>query len=492
MRSCMRKVKDLCKHIIMLAPLLFIASCLNSKDEFDVDKILGSENIVDVMIIGSGPAGLSAAMHGARSRLKTVVIGEDMGQPERTTWVENYPGVFPKVLGPELVKSMKKQAESFGAEFVLDKVTNIDFSSWPYKVETEGGKTFNALTVIVATGVSPRNLNVPGEQEYSHGKGVSSCAICDGPFYTGEDVVVVGGGDSAVEEAIQLANAGVKKVTVLVRSYKMRAIPIMQEHLEGYPNIFVKYNTKVKEILGDGNQVTGVTLYDTIAEEEYLLPVSGVFLAIGSEPNTDLVKDAVDLDARGFILMQERKQKTSLPAVFAAGDLESGRNRQIIIAAAAGVQAGIDAFNFLTEVVGLNTKARKKLKKFYFNPEVTFNFVSEVEVQKIENMQSFEKQVLQSKIPVVVDVYTEHCPSCIKMLPAFNAVAKDFHKRVKLFKVDGGQASDIAQKYSIQRVPCILVFKDGKLIDRHNKAMTRKELSELIEGVLATPAAATE
>ena len=189
--------------------------------------------------------------------------------------------------------------------------------------------------------------------------------------------------------------------------------------------------------------------------------------------------------------MQGRRQHTSLEGVFAAGDLESGRTRQIIIAAGAGVQAGIDAVSFLTEVVGLNTKVRKKLKSFYFNPEVTFDFEGEVEVQKLTNMQEFETEVLQSKIPVIVDFYTDNCPSCIKMLPAFNAVAKDYHKKVKLFKVDAAQAMDIIKKYFVQKVPCILVFKDGKLVVRYNEAMTRKELSGLIEKVIS-PAADTE
>jgi len=462
--------------------LLLIPSCINSaSDEFNIENALGKENLVDILICGSGPGGLSAAIHGSRSRLRTLVVEGHTpgGQLTRTTWVENFPGQK-KIMGPELMETIKEQAASFGAEFLSDSVVDVDFSTWPYKVTTEDGLVFHAMTVIVATGVSPASLGIPGEEEY-FGRGVSHCAICDGPFYKGEDVVVVGGGDSALEEATQLAPYA-RKITVLVRSYRMRAIKIMQERIEDYPNIFVRYNTSVKEIIGDGDEVTGVRLLDRETKKEYMLPVSGVFLAIGSKPNTAFLKGEVEMDERGYLILKGRTQKSSRKGVFGSGDVESDRGHQAVIAAGSGVQAAIDAVKFLTEEVGLSTKAVKRLKKSYYAGLADAFDEQEVEIKEVETEEAFYDTVQNSKEPVVFDFYADPCPSCDVMLPLFKSVAKEYGKKAQFFKVNRDELVDVSKKYAVRNVPCILIFKDGKLVATYRKPVkNKKELSDLVE-----------
>jgi len=482
----MKLCSKLFKTFFSLTILLGISSCIGGDShKFNVENAIGRENLVDILIAGSGPAGLTAAIHGSRSRFNTLVLEgpNPGGQLMRTTWVENFPGVE-KIRGPELIAAMRKQAEGFGAEFVADSVKDIDFSSWPYRVTTANDMIIHAMSVIVATGASPRKLGIPGEEEY-WGKGVGTCAICDGPLYRDEEVVVVGGGDSAVEEAIQLVNFGVAKVTVLVRSDKMRAIRIMQERIKEEESVFIKHNTLVKEVVGDGTFVTGVRVLDKISGEEYVIPASGVFLAIGSEPNTWFVKDVVNMDQRGYLILQERTQKTSKEGVFAAGDVEAERQHQAIIACGTGAQACIEAVDdWLTREIGLSRKIMNKLKDNYYKQKVSG--ATSVTLQEIKTVETFKKEVLESKIPVIVDFYTQACTSCKKMEPTIKAFAKDYANKVKVVKIDAGVAFDITSlikntyNVGITKVPYVVIFKDGKLLEHTQSALTRKELSDLV------------
>jgi len=482
MRLCSRFFKTGFSLLLLLG----ISSCIGGESyKFNVENALGKENLVDILIAGSGPAGLTAAVHGARSRFNTVVLEgpNPGGQLMRTTWVENFPGVE-KIKGPELIAAMRKQAEGFGAEFISDSVEDIDFSSWPYKVTTQNGMTIHAMSVIVATGASPRKLGIPGEELY-WGKGVGTCAICDGPLYKGEEVVVIGGGDSAVEEAIQLVNFGVGKVTVLVRSDKMRAIRIMQERIKEEESVFVKHNTVVKEIVGDGEFVTGIRVVDKISGEEYVIPVTGVFLAIGSEPNTWFLKNTAQMDQKGYLVLQDRTQKTSKEGVFAAGDVEAERQHQAIIACGTGAQACIEAVDdWLTREIGLSRKVMRKLKDCYYKKKVAGEIT--VDLKEVKTVEAFRSEVLESAIPVIVDFYTQSCVSCKQMVPVIEAFAKDYSKKVKILKVDAGTAVDIvnlikeAYGISIMKVPYVMVFKDGKLVDKNLGALTRNELSQMM------------
>jgi len=478
------------KNSLAFVALLCIPSCIGAGEDhgksLDINNAVGKENLVNIVVVGAGMSGMSAATYLGRSNLAPVILEGHTpgGDLTKTTDVENFPG-FAKIAGPELVDRMKKQAEKFGAEFLADSLEKIDFSSWPYKIVTENGMTIHAMSVIIATGSSPRKLNIPGEDEY-YGRGVSHCAICDGRFFANEHVVVVGGGDSAVEEAIQLVNFGVEKVTVLVRGVKMRAVEYSQKRLREEEKVFIKHNTQITEILGDGDKITGVKVFDKITKESYVIDVTGVFLAIGSEPNTWFLKNKVDMNAHGYLIMKKRTQETSQVGVYASGAIEEGRPNQAVIAAGAGAQAAVEVSKFLTEELGLNTKMRAKLRDSYYKGKAAKQelLVTEAEVKKIENTEQFNTQVLEEKEKLVlVDFYTDTCPSCLQMMPAIAELAKDYAKKIKVFKIDAANPdiADVWTKYKGQQVPRILLFKEGEVVEDHYKALSRKELSDMVD-----------
>ncbi|KKP27094.1 MAG: Thioredoxin reductase [candidate division TM6 bacterium GW2011_GWF2_30_66] len=477
------------KSSFLLCILMVVPACKGVKNEsdesFDITSCLGKENLVDILVLGSGPAGLTAAIHGARSRFTTLVLEGNTpgGQLTRSSGIENYPG-FPMIPGQDLMDIMRKQTEDFGAEFLSDSAVDIDFSSWPYRVKTENGMIIHAMTLIVTTGSSPRMLGVPGEQEY-YGRGLSVCAICDGPMNKNQDVVVIGGGDSAIEEAIQLINFGAKKVTVLVRADKMRAIKSGQDRLKKEENVFIKHNMKVLEIVGDGNDLTGVKVFDKINNETYVIPAHGVFLAIGSYPNTEFLKGKMEMDERNCLKMKDRTQQTTKKAVYAAGDVEAGRPRQAVIAAGMGSQACIEAVKFLSEELGLDRKFMFRLKENYYKGKSDQNnYDKEIELRKLETADQFEKEVLQeaSKL-VLVDFYTDSCPSCMQMMPIISQLAVNYPNKLLTVKINAADESfvDIVKKYGITRVPRILLFKNGKIVDDIGKALSEKALSDILE-----------
>ena len=300
----------------------------------------------DVIIIGSGSAGYTAAIYSCRAGRKTLVIAGSIpgGQLMLTSDVENFPGFPESIVGPELMEQMRKQAERFGPEIVYDDASNVDFRSRPFNV-TVGKKTYEGKTVIISTGANAKWLGIPSETKF-RGHGVSSCATCDGYFFKEKDVVVVGGGDTAMEEATFLANI-TKKVTVVHRRDKLRASQIMQERSLKNPKIGFVWDSVVKEVLGDSN-VTGVRSKNLKTGKEQLLKTDGVFVAIGYEPNTSIFKGQIDLDPKGYIITH-KETETNVPGVFAAGDVRDFRYRQAITAASDGCKAAMDADRFIGE-----------------------------------------------------------------------------------------------------------------------------------------------
>ncbi len=304
----------------------------------------------DVIIIGSGPAGWTAAIYAARADLKPVLFEgpEPGGQLTTTTEVENFPG-FPKgILGPELMANMREQAKRFETEIISDKVTAVDFSSSLLKVMV-GDTVYESKTVIVSTGATARRLGLESEKAL-YGKGVSACATCDGFFFKGKNVIIVGGGDSAMEEANFLTRFAAK-VYLVHRRDAFRASKVMQERTFANPKIEVVWNTGVEDILGtEVGHVTGVKLKDTVSGVVREMAIDGVFAAIGHEPNTALFKGILDLDEKGYIKTVPGSTRTNVPGVFAAGDVQDAKYRQAISAAGTGCMAALEAEKFLAEI----------------------------------------------------------------------------------------------------------------------------------------------
>ncbi len=304
------------------------------------------QKIENVVIIGSGPAGLTSAVYTARARLNPLMIEGDEagGQLMITTEVENYPGFENGVTGPELIAVMRKQAEKFGTRFITQNVTKIDFSTWPFKVWIRD-ELHQAKTVIISTGASAKYLGLPSEKQYMS-RGVSACATCDGAFFRDVEVGVVGGGDTAMEEATFLTRFA-KKVYLLHRRDSFRASKIMQDRALKNPKIEVIWNVEVEEVKGDGKQVTGVTLKNTQNGETRDMNIEGLFIAIGHKPNTDLFKGVLDMNEAGYLVTKPGTTYTNIPGVFAAGDVQDPNYRQAITAAGTGCMAAIDAERWL-------------------------------------------------------------------------------------------------------------------------------------------------
>ena len=303
-------------------------------------------DIRNVIIIGSGPAGYTAAVYAARANLRPLVIegAQAGGALMTTTEVENFPGFPDGIMGPELMDSMRKQAERFGAELITDDVSAVDLTG-PVKRVWIGQQEYQAHAVILATGSAWRPLNVPGEQEYL-GHGVSSCATCDGFFFRGQRIVVVGGGDSAMEEATFLTRFG-DTVTIVHRRDEFRASKIMVERALSNPKISVRWNSVVTEIVGADGKVASVRLRDTATGEQSTLETNAVFVAIGHDPRSDLFRGQVDVDDNGYVLVDAPSTRTSQPGVFAAGDLVDHTYQQAVTAAGTGSAAALDAERYI-------------------------------------------------------------------------------------------------------------------------------------------------
>jgi thioredoxin reductase (NADPH) len=309
-----------------------------------------STEVRDVIIIGSGPAGYTAAVYAARANLRPVILEGSVtagGALMNTTEVENFPGFPEAIMGPDLMEAMRAQAERFGAELVRDDVTAVSLTD-PVKTVTDGeGTTWSARTVILAMGSAYRQMGLPDETRLS-GHGVSWCATCDGFFFRDQDIVVVGGGDSAVEEATFLTKFAAS-VTIVHRRDELRASKIMAQRAESNPKIRFAWNSTVQEIHGQ-DKVTGVTLRDTVTGVTRLLPATGVFVAIGHDPRNELIRGVVDLDEGGYVLVQGRSTLTNVPGVFASGDLVDHTYRQAITAAGSGCAAALDAEHYLRDL----------------------------------------------------------------------------------------------------------------------------------------------
>ncbi len=308
-----------------------------------------SQHHTKLLIIGSGPAGYTAAIYAARANLKPTLISglQPGGQLTITTEIENYPGFADVIQGPWLMEQMRKQAENVGSEIIYDHIKSVDFSSRPFKCFGENGTTYTSDSVIISTGAQAKWLGLESEDKF-RGFGVSGCATCDGFFYKNKEVAVVGGGNTAVEEALYLTNHA-SKVYLIHRRDELRAEKILQDRLFNNSKIAIIFNHSLEEIIGESNpkSVTDIVLKNTITSEIKRMNIDGVFIAIGHKPSTDIFKNHIKIDDGGYIICESGSTKTSIEGVFAAGDVQDKLYRQAITAAGQGCMAALDAEKYI-------------------------------------------------------------------------------------------------------------------------------------------------
>lgn len=439
------------------------------------DAFVGKKNLVHVAIIGSGPAGLGAAIYCARFKRNTLVFeGEKPGGLlTETSMVENWPG-YVTIAGGELMEKMRVQAKRAGALFAQDQVTKVDFSVWPFVLHTVRGELLHALSVIISSGAVPRTLGVTGEQQY-WGRGVTTCAKCDAPFYKGKRVVVVGGGDSAVEQALQLAQYA-KEVLVLVRKDALRASATMQAYLTQYPHIIVRYQAAITKIEGDGAKVTGVVIANLVDKSTKREPIDGVFLAIGHEPNSTIFSSVLNRDHEGYIRRYGGTYATSVPGIFSAGEVSDRKYRQAIVACGEGVSAAIDANDFLARV-GVSPSFDRAMQEWWYG-------IYGINVPHVATIKELDALLIEHNMPVLVYFFDEHCPTCQNMNVRYEAAVKKYKDSVLFVRVDVNDAQEVVRKYTIKKVPAFYLFHNNTVIDSHVGGMDDEAWEKLLQKVL--------
>lgn len=409
------------------------------------------ERVEPVVILGGGVGSLTSALYLGRAGISPLVIEgpNPGGQLTQSHMVQNWPGVM-EIDGAQLIEKMRVQAEASGARFVSEEVVAVDFSKKPLVITTraldgsEKTHKFQAESCIIAMGTKPNFLGIPGEQDY-WGKGVSNCAICDGSLYKDKIVGVVGGGDSAVLEALYLSNIA-KEVHVFVRKESLKVseekrVQVLREK----PNVKFHYNTLVKEVKGDGNGVSGILLKEVSKESVFAL--DGLFLAIGSTPNSALFKNVLKLDSRGYIILQ-KDQETSMQGIYAIGDIVDPIYKQAVSAAGDGAKAAMQTQQYLSDRVNLlvaknQTQPKKAVSK---------------EVIEIASVEQFQSELDSSEIPVVVDFYATWCGPCKRISPIIESSANKLAGKVKFMKVNVDKFPDLSSTYNIRAMPTVLLF----------------------------------
>lgn len=347
------------------ACIILLFFFLSKKKSVELTSLHTKKNLVPVVILGAGPAGLSAAIFTSRAQYKTVIVAGPMmgGQIAQAAYVENWPGIQGKDTGLNTIEHVKKQVEHFGATIIEDSATTVNLHEWPYEITLSDGTQLHALTIIIAMGGSQKTLNIAGVKEY-WGKGIGVCSICDAPFDKDKDVAIIGGGDSAADKALQSA-AYAKSVTILVKNNEMHAAAVIQDYLKTMPNITIRYGIDPVAIVGDGQEITGLTIKDTKANKEEQLSIQRVYFALGFEPNSTLFKDALVMDNDGYLVTYNKTQKTSKEGVFAAGNIEDDRYQKGSVASGKGVSAAIDAIEWLQSIGFTATVQQKYGEQLY-------------------------------------------------------------------------------------------------------------------------------
>lgn len=423
----------------------------------------GKEKRAECVIIGGGVGGVTAAIYLGRAGFHPIVIEKATpgGAIVQSEAVENWPGAL-KIRGIELMERIRQQAEYNGAIFFNEEVVSVDFSKRPFTITTRSPdhpkqlKTIQTAFCIIATGSSPKNLHIPGESEY-WGKGVSNCAICDGNLYRDKRVGIVGGGDSAIMEALYLSKIA-KEVTVFVRKDRFSGVETKRkEALLSLPNVKVLYQTILQEIKGNGQHMTEVVVAPTKSPKR-AIELDGLFLAIGSRPNSALFKDQLELDQRGYVVLKNGQQ-TSVEGIYAIGNVIDPFYKQAISAAGDGAKAALSMIHSDLMV--------RPSESVVNNPEMVQNPIVGPIIIEILSRTQFEKELKTSKMPLVVDFYAPWCSPCKRIAPKLESTAQALAGKVRFLKVNVDMMNELTANYQISSMPTLLYFdKEGMIRDR--------------------------
>ncbi len=480
-------MKHLKKYFMLSMIVLFCGILAESEDQ----NVL--HNQVDIAVIGSGPAGLTAGMYGSRAGYRTVVYQGPTpgGQLTNAAIVENWPGLE-KMSGQEAVDKLKKQAEKFGTVIEPGVVEKVDFTSRPFKLFLQNGNAVDAHSVVIASGASPRKLGIPGEEEF-WGKGVALCAVCDAPLYKNKDVVIVGGGDAAMEQVLLLAPYA-KKITVLVRASKLRASHYMQEKVKDIPQLKILCNTKVVEFAGADNRVNKVTFYNFKTKKKYTIPAQGVFIAIGQDPNVQFLDNQLKLNKWGCIKTTECSQCSSIVGVFAAGNVADCFYRQAGVACGSGTKAALNARDYLQrqnikptlhkeniKSVEEDNHGKKKEKEMLSLNQEDVQVVQNQDLKTVQTVDELNNQLKQGERITLVYIYSPRCPHCMKMSPLVNELYQEHKNTLNLVKVDVTKGSEVASSLNIEGVPTFIIYKGTEKLDQAGGEMPKEQLEEFIK-----------
>jgi thioredoxin reductase (NADPH) len=458
---------------------------------------MSNPQVENVVIIGSGPAGYTAAIYAARANLKPVMFegfqagGLPGGQLMTTTEVENFPGFPEGITGPQLMDRMKAQAERWGTECYTEDVTYVDLSQRPFTVRSDE-REVKAHSLVIATGATAKRLGLPCEGEFwSHG--ISACAICDGatPIFHGAPLAVVGGGDSAAEEAVYLTKYG-DHVNLLVRRDEMRASKAMQDRVLNNPKITVHWNTEPADVFGENGRMTGVRVRNTQTGEESNLHVKGLFYAIGHKPNTSLFKGQLELDDVGYIVTKPGSVETSTEGVYAAGDVQDHEFRQAITAAGTGCMAAMLAERWLSthqliteyhqQQPSSETPPEAELteEKTTASPEEVFNIAH----TRHEGGYALRKLFHESDRLIMVKYVSPNCGPCHTLKPILNKVVDEFDGKIHFVEIDIDKEREIAENAQVTGTPTVQFFKDKELVQHVQGIKQKSEYRKLIESYL--------
>ncbi len=465
-----------------------------------------TNSVENVVIIGSGPAGFTAAIYAARANLKPIMFegfqagGIPGGQLMITTEVENFPGFPDGITGPQLMQQMKAQAERWGTKCYIEDVIEVDFSQKPYLVKSTE-REFLTHSIIIATGAISRRLGLPSEDVYWN-NGISACAICDGasPIFANEDLVVIGGGDSAAEEAVYLTKYG-SHVHLLVRSAKMRASKAMQDRVFANPKITIHWQTEAIDVFGENNRMTGIVVSNRETNQETKIAAKGLFYAIGHTPNTTLFKDKLTLDSVGYIVVKPGTVETSLPGVYAAGDVQDHQYRQAITAAGTGCMAALAAerwlseHNLITEYSSLDKETSKSTSSSTTSTE---DSVAEQPVKsKAELEEAFDPKATshyggyalrklfhEGDRLIMVKYVSPTCGPCKTLKPMLDKVVTEYEDKIHFVEIDIVEDPEIAKMGQVVGTPTVQFFYKQDLVKEMKGVKQKTEYREVIDSYL--------